>query len=211
MATPRPYVRPRTVQLLADAVLLIGVVLAVAGVAYAANGATQARGEVEVPVTLASPEGAAGVPIARADLPAGSRLETPADRLVLRVTDSTVTEQLASRGDLLLIGLAAGAGGLLLRRLLLSVADGRPFEPANARRIAVGAGLVALAGTLGPTLPQLAAVLVLDRLGLTGPGGPFEVGVSFDLWPLLVTPVLLALAEAFRRGAELADDVHGLV
>ena len=207
----RPYARPRTVRLLAGAVLAVGLALAVFGVAYAVNGATQAQGEVEVPVTLTVPAGQSAVPLPRGDLPPGSRLETAADHMVLRSFGSTVAEQLVSRGDTLLFGLAAGIGGVLLRRLLLSVAEGRPFRAGNAGRIAGVAVLVAFAGTLGPVLPQLAGVMVLDRLGLTGPDGPFRVGVSFPLLPLLVMPVLLALAEAFRRGAELADDVRGLV
>jgi hypothetical protein len=207
----RPYARPRTVRLLADAVLFAGLALAVFGVAYAVNGATQAHADVEVPVALTTPEAEVPVPLPRGDLPPGARLEVASDQLMLRAWDSTVAEQLTSRGDMVLFGLAASAASMLLRRLLLSIAEGQPFRAGNARRIAALAALVAVAGTVGPVLPELAALMVLDRVGLAEPGGPFRVGVSFPLTALLVAPVLLALAEAFRRGAELADDVRGLV
>lgn len=216
MATTRPptepYAGPRLIRFLAGAVLLVGLGLTVASVAYWITGATRAGSAVTVPVRLATEDAEPGaVPVPGFDLPAGTTVEAGGDALVLRAGDSTLAEQLLANGDALVVGLSVGLGGVLLRRLLLSVADGRPFEPGNARRIAVGAVLVAAAGTLTAVLPDLAGILVLDRLDRTGPGSPFSVGIDFPLLPVLVAPVLLALAEAFRRGAELADDVAGLV
>jgi hypothetical protein len=37
------------------------------------------------------------------------------------------------------------------------------------------------------------------------------VGVGFSLTPVAVSALVFALAEAFRRGAEIADDTVGLV
>lgn len=209
-----PYVGSRLVRFLAGAALALGVIAAVAGTAHWVNGLTHVRAEVTVPVELAAPdagvtaEGTVRLPEPR--LPAGGWVETSGP-LTLRAWDSTLTEQLLARGDSLVLGLGLGAGGLLLRRLLLSVARGWPFEPGNARRLAMIAGLVAVVGTLAGVLPQVAGLLVLDRLDQVGPGSPFSAGVSFPLLPVLATPVVLALAEAFRRGAELADDADGLV
>lgn len=40
---------------------------------------------------------------------------------------------------------------------------------------------------------------------------PVVAGSALSLTPLMVAPLLLALAEAFRRGTELAHDADGLV
>lgn len=125
-------------------------------------------------------------------------------------------------GAVLLVGLGLAVGGTAFWLNGATHVDGRvtvPVDPA-----APGEGLPPDAIRVpGFDLPPgswvetggdslvLRAVLVLDRLGRTGPGSPFEVGVTFPLLPVLVAPVILALAEAFRRGAELADDVDGLV
>ena len=209
-----PYAGSGLVRVLAGAALIVGVGAALAGTAFWVNGLTHVHTEVLVPVELTTPNldlttdpaiRAAGV-----GLPAGTRFET-AGALHLRAWDSTLAEQMLARGDSLLLGLGVGIGGFLLRRLLLSIAEGRPFEPANARRLAVIAVLIGVVGTLSGLLPQVAGIVVLDRLGQAGPDSPFVLGVHFSFLPLLAMPVVLALAEAFRRGAALADDVAGLV
>lgn len=211
---PQAYAGPRLIRFLAGAVVAVGLVAAVFGVAYAINGVTHAEAEVTVPVELSASSGdlrPTGVRLTEPPLPAGSWLEAGQDELTLRAWDSTLAEQLLARGDAAVLGLCVGIGALLLRRLLLSTAEGRPFEPGNARRIATIAVLVAAGGTLAAVLPDIAGILVLDRLGQTGPGSPFVVGVGFPLLPVLIAPLVLALAEAFRRGSELAADVDGLV
>jgi hypothetical protein len=103
------------------------------------------------------------------------------------------------------------AGAWLLRGLLLSITDGNPLLPANARRIAGIAGLVIVAAAAGEFLPAMAGAMVLDRLGL-GAGAPVApLRAELGLFPILLAMVLLALAEAFRRGSELARDAEGLV
>jgi hypothetical protein len=59
--------------------------------------------------------------------------------------------------------------------------------------------------------PVFGSNLVLQRLGLSGASSPIFAEVAPSLGLLLAVPFLLALAEAFRRGAELAKDVEGLV
>lgn len=208
-----PYAGPRLIRFLAGAVLLVGLGLAVAGVAIWINAATQVQAQVTVPVQRAGdvPPGGDPVRLPGFDLPEGSWVETGGDGLALRARDSTLPEQLLARGDAVVLGLCIGVGAVLLRRLLLAIAEGRPFEPGNARRIATLAVLVGVGGTLAGVLPDVAGILVLDRLGQSGPGSPFALGVDLPLLPVCVAPVLLALAEAFRRGTELAADVDGLV
>ena len=213
MAAERhPYVRPVSIRLMAAALPVLGLVVAVGGVVSVLDGLR--RADVLVPVSVdfsRLPGGGASVSVPAAGLPAGSYVEVLSPEQGLRVPDATPVEQLLANADGALLGLAVLAGAVLLRRLLLSIADGRPFRSGNAWRIAVLAVLVGGVGTLAPVLPDLAGILVLERLGAVGPDSPYGAQVSFPLTPLLVAPVLLALAEAFRRGAELADDVRGLV
>ncbi len=212
VAESRPYVRPASVRLVAAAIPVLAGVLALGGAVSLLDGLR--RDDVVVPVRAdfsRLPGGGASAPVPAAGLPDGSYVEVRSPEQVLRVPGATVLERLLAGADIALIGLAVLVGAVLLRRLLLTVAEGRPFAPGNARRLAVIAVLVGGVGTLAPALPDLAGMLVLDRLDAVGPDSPYGFGVSFPLLPLLVTPVLLALAEAFRRGAELADDVRGLV
>lgn len=208
----RAYVKVGSIRLIANAALAIGLVGGVGGIAYAVNGGTRAGAPVTVPAHITGDVGVdyGAVPFAAPGLPAGSELRPRAPEWVLSVPDSTVAEQLLARGDSAVIGLAVLAGTFLLRGLLLSIADGRPFERGNARRLAGIAGLVAVGTTVGPALPDVAAGLVLDRVHAFG-DAPYAAQVSWPLIPLLFVPVLLALAEAFRRGAELDADVAGLV
>ena len=215
MTNTKAYAGPRLIRFLAGAVLVLGLGLAVFGVGYLLAGATDSRAGVTVPVRLVPGTGSVGedgsVPLTEPRLPDGGRVDAAGDRLTLGAPGSTLAERLLSRGDAVVLGLSCGLGGVLLRRLLLSIAAGRPFERGNARRLASIAVLVAAGGTFAGVLPQVAGLLVLDRLGQAGPGSPFSFGVELPLLPVLAAPLVLVLAEAFRRGAELADDVAGLV
>ena len=169
------------------------------------DGATQAGAAVEVAVQLRGTEPPAA-------LPEGARL-LPGDGVatVLESWESTVTEQLLSRGDAAVLGLAVGLGAWLLAPVLESIAAGRPFGGGNARRLAWLAVVVAVAGSIGPLLPQYGSIAVLDRLGLVGPASPFVVATTFSFLPLVIGGLLLVLAEAFRQGERIDSDVEGLV
>ena len=209
MARKSTYVSPSAVRGMSLLIGLVGIVAAIAGPVYAINGATQARAAVEVPVELrdvGSLAGAAGLPdVARlVPLDGGLRAE-------LSAWDSTVVEQLLSRGDAAVLGLAVGLGAWLLTPVLRSIAAGRPFGAGNSRRLAGLAVVVAVAGSIGPLLPQFAALAVLDRLALAGPGSPFVPGVTLSFLPIAVVGLVLVLAEAFRQGERIDSDVEGLV
>ena len=225
MSRSTAYVKPSTIRSLSWFIGLIGVVAAIAGPVYAINGATQAPGTVRVPVELAveaaveaAPSaGAPGegrIPLEVSGLPDGaavSALNTGRE-LELAAWDSTVVEQLFSRGDAAVLGLAVGVGAWLLRPVLGSLAAGRPFGTGNARRLAGLATAVVVAGSVGPVLPQVGSLVVLDRLGLVGPGSPFVMGLTLASTPaLLVGGLVLVLAEAFRQGERISRDVEGLV
>lgn len=212
------YVSSRTIRRVSWLLGLIGLVAAIAGPAYAINGATQSPAPFRVPVELQAGPGAEAKPgRIRVQLPEPNQslhVTSPNQGASVELTasDSTVSEQLLARGDTAVLGLAIGIGALLLRPVLNSLASGRPFVGGNARRIAGLAVLVAVTAQLSPLLPQVASLLVLDRLNLTGPSGPFVLGLHLSFGPaLLVALVLLILAEAFRQGERIHRDVEGLV
>ncbi|MDQ1655857.1 MAG: hypothetical protein QOD41_940 [Cryptosporangiaceae bacterium] len=225
----RPFASPAFTRALASAVLTVGVIGAFAGVTYAVNGATQARGQVVVPAearpgarfAVAGPAVGTATPgevtvdpednVIRLDAPGrdqASWLEISAGNVQLRAADSTVAEQVLARGGFAVLGLCLGAGAVLLRRLLVSIADGDPFERRNAGRIALVAGLVAVAAVAYELLPILATDRVVNRIGWSG---LVHSQLDLPLAPLAAVPILLVLAQAFRRGTELAADTEGLV
>lgn len=219
----------RWVSRLRTIVVVLGWLAGVVGVAFAVNAMTQAPAYVKVPVTLATGELGGGPTNVRVELPgvqvpdgwfagampAGSRVSGsgqgggPDSQLTLVAWGSTRVEQLLSRGDWLVGGLGTLVGALALAPVLGSIAEGRPFAPGNARRLAVIAALVAVTGVLAPLLPQVAGLLVLERTGLAGPR--FLSAPSFAVGPVLAGLVVLAVAGAFRAGERMADDLRGLV
>jgi hypothetical protein len=212
--TTRPYARLGLIQFLSGAILLVGWLSAGIGVGYMVNGATKTGGFVLVPVRaepsldhlwLTADE-------RQVSLPDGNRLRAEGEQWELMSWGSTMTEQLLSRADQALAGLVSLVGAILLSRLLQSIAEGRPFQPGNARRIATIAALVAVVGTITSQLPRVATQLVLNRIDMVGTDSlvrTTELSVSLD--PLLYGALLLVTAECFRRGAELAHEVDGLV
>lgn len=119
---------------------------------------------------------------------------------------------------LVLPTLLGQAAALVVLYLVLRVvrSQGRedPFVPANARRVRTIAFTVILASILVPTAQGLARLFLQD--GVVPADG--MVLMAFDLTlgstpliGLLAGLVLAALAEVFRRGTRMRDDVDGLV
>ena len=116
-----------------------------------------------------------------------------------------------------LLGLAPGLVHLvvvvgtcwLVWRLMCAIAAGDPFHPSNAVRLRVIAGLLIL-GTAVATFLDLAA---RGALTATIDTGDLDPGAALVMpWLPMVTGMVAALlAEAFRGGSRLRDDVDGLV
>ena len=94
---------------------------------------------------------------------------------------------------------------------MLSISGGQPFQRGNPARVTQLAGLIAAATIAAGVLPYLAAHRVLGRLGLSGPASPLYAHLAIAGAPLLAALFLLVFAQAFRRGAELAQDNEGLI
>jgi hypothetical protein len=219
---------------------LVGIVYAVNGATQAkayVNVTVRARSldRLDIPLTVRPVTGAPDAPtgddtefalrqstentegVVRLDLPDvdhSTWVETDAGKLALRSWGSTVVEQLTARGGAAVTAICVGVGALLLRTLLLSTAAGRPFQPGNAIRITGIAALIAVAAVAPAILSNLSAELVLHRVGLAGANSPIEAPVLLPgsaLVQLVLALIVLAMAEAFRRGGDLARDIEGLV
>ena len=129
------------------------------------------------------------------------------------VTTATIfTPDLRQRtgllGGRLVLGVTALAALALLLLVVRTLRRGDPFVRANARRLRSVAVVVAVGGTASEllrgwgTIGVLSADTVSDRV---------VVGVEISLIPLVAGLVLGLLAEVFAQGADLRDDVDGLV
>ncbi|WP_274560186.1 DUF2975 domain-containing protein [Streptomyces spiramyceticus] len=96
----------------------------------------------------------------------------------------------------------------LLLRMAHTLRDGDVFVPQNARRLRI-IGVTAL--LLGYAVPLLTAVTT-DAL-VSGTPTAEEIPFSYTVsgLPALAALLVLALAEAFTRGAKLRADTEGLV
>ena len=228
---------PALLRFLAGALVVVGMWAAVRGVAvdlyFAAGGrhmpvtvSVQIRDLDRLQVQQATSPGSETVLPLRlqqgAAIPAGVQmyvdgvsqdnwLQIGTGPVPIHSVGSTVAEQLAGHGGSAVVGLCIAVGAFLVRRLLLSIGSGQPFQRGNAARIAGIAGLIVVATFAASLLPYLAARLVLDRLGLGGPGSPLDADLAIPAAPLLLALFLLAFAQAFRQGTELAKDAEGLV
>lgn len=115
---------------------------------------------------------------------------------------------------LVLPALLVQAAALVVLSLVLRVGRGDPFVPANVRRVHTIAFTVIVASILVPAARGLAGLFLQD--GVVPAEGmvlaSFEITLgSAPLLGLLVGLMLAALAEVFRRGARMRDDVDGLV
>lgn len=190
------------------ALAVISVVLAVAGPLqqFSEPGAT-------VPVMLyGDAADRAGVALDLPDLPAGTHLHTADDEFELRVDELPAGLRLLSQASTSLLLLSVAGGAWCLAMVLRTIRVGQPFDRRNPGRLTGLALVVVGASLVPPVLDDVAAHQVLDHLGLLELDSPFVFAI-LDL-PFngpLYAAIVLAFAEAFRRGATLADDVDGLV
>lgn len=115
---------------------------------------------------------------------------------------------LAMVPGLLWLALVATACWVVLG-LMRSIAGGEPFATANVRRLRVLAAVLVLGVPVGFFLDMAVRGALLAQLDLGG----LSAGFSLD-FPWLATVggmVVALLAEAFRAGSRLREDVEGLV
>ncbi len=200
---------------LASAVLFLGVVLALIGVVQVVNQLTQPGATVEVLIEeqLLGLGDVDGVPAGAwlqvangGELGGGGGWAT----VSLQVGELPAGLRALSETPFLAGGLLALAGAVVLRRLLLEIAAGRPFDVRNPGRLQALAGLVLVAGILPGALASLATIATLEHLGAAdSPLGFNVLDLSFE--PLLLSAALFVAAQVFSHGQRLTEDVEGLV
>jgi amino acid transporter len=204
--TTKPVLGPRSAGVYAILLVLIAAGTALAAVALLVLSVTRDAAEVTVHLTdavrLDLDE--------RLDLPGGAVLLGNLVPVGLHVPDLPLGLRLLVGLGAALFLLSVSAGALALAQVLRTVRVGRPFARHNATALVVAVALL-VGGVVAPVVSDAAALAALDHLGLAGDESPFGTLSSFSLAPVLVAVLLLGIAEAFRRGAAMADDVAGLV
>ncbi len=93
--------------------------------------------------------------------------------------------------------------------LLRTVASGDPFDPLNVTRLRVVAGVLVLGAPVVYVLQVVSDAMVLTSLDVAGLDTTFTLEIPWV--PMLAGLVVAMLAEAFKAGSRLRDDVDGLV
>ena len=204
-APAKPYIGRPGSEFTATGLLLAAATAAVVG------GLTLARslwtaGAV-LPVTLAD-----GVrPAALDRLPEGISATRVSETVELSVDALPLGLRLLAAAGPTVFLLSVAAGAWLLAGVVRSVGRGRPFDRRNPGRL-VGLGVAILVGgLLAPLLRDLASTAVLEVTDLVEPGSPFVIAATFSFLPIMLTVLVLTVAEAFRRGGALEDEVEGMV
>ena len=101
---------------------------------------------------------------------------------------------------------------VVLARLVAASRTDSPFTESNVRRLRV-IGLVLLVGSAPLSFAQwlsLHWMVESSSLGDRVDLGGYRLS-TLPLWPMLVGAAVLVLADVWRRGVRMADDVEGLV
>jgi len=131
-----------------------------------------------------------------------------ADWVVWTIEDPTVGQRAWALVPSVLTTLLVGLGAAILWRLVTTTQRGAPFDRRAVRQLRVLGVLVMVYGLVA-TFGQQAALLAVFW-SESGPSLSF--GLDFSaLVPLVVGFVVLVVAECFRVGLRLREDVEGLV
>ncbi|WP_155859530.1 hypothetical protein [Cellulomonas sp. KRMCY2] len=170
----------RLAAVLGPALVVLGVVAFAVGLVHWLEPTWASTSEVAVPMQVSSSDGrgadlrlevdlapysevwVSGVPTG--GLPDRDHRSEPLGIVVLHAPEASLTEQLLSRADLMLRGVALLVAAIALRPVLVSIAEGGPFRPGHEHRLRVVAGCVIAGGYLAPLLPWWASASVLARL-----------------------------------------------
>ncbi len=122
--------------------------------------------------------------------------------------EPSADQRLGLLGGRLVGGLTAlGVLGLLLQ-IVRSLQRDEVFARVNARRLGVLAVVLGVGGMAAQLLTAFGTVRVLDADFVPGKAIPV---FGFSFLPLLAALGVAVLAEVFRQGAALREDVEGLV
>lgn len=119
----------------------------------------------------------------------------------------------ATLAAIMVIGLAMLAALFLffgrLRRVIATVGEGDPFQPANAQRLGQMAWLMLGAQLL--VLPAIPLAMQLAQFADEVEDVSVNLESGLDLSGVLLVLVLFILARVFRHGAAMREDLEGTV
>lgn len=186
-------------------IILEGLLLAVMLVATALSAFTLVSlftdREIMVPVALEEqPLGSAG----------GASLATMEGELTL--TGASTGQVLLVAAPLVLGTAVVFGAAYCLLLVVRSLRTGTPFHRRNARRLMTAALIVLFGGAATGMVNTVGTMaLAMDGQELLGDASPLLASASLPLAFIGIGLLLLCLAEFFRRGTQLADDVEGLI
>lgn len=176
-------------------------------------------------IPLASIAGFVGIPLLRwargesLPVPFVSRVRVPeldargvehsaADYLI-QVEDPSIGQRLLDLLPGLLLAALVVVGAVAIRRIARAIGDGDPFAPGQVGRLRLVAGLLMIGAPVVGVVDLFSrgAILAGTDLG----GLPPATTLSFPALPVLVGLCLALIAEAFKVGTRLREDVDGLV
>ncbi|MBK6873226.1 MAG: DUF2975 domain-containing protein [Kineosporiaceae bacterium] len=130
-------------------------------------------------------------------------------RYDLRLDDPTTTQRLIDLAPGLLLLVLILTACWLVFRLMRDIGRGEPFAPRNVARLRLLAAVLALGVPVEFVARGMSTMAMLSNadLGSLNPAGQVELP-----WLSVLAGMCLALlAEAFKAGSRLRDDVEGLV
>ena len=160
-----------------------------------------------LPVTLAEHVR----PAALDRLPEGIAATRVSETVELSVDALPLALRLLAAGEPAIFLLSVAAGAWLLAGVVRSVGRGRPFDRRNPGRLVGLAAAVVVGGLVAPVLRDVASTAVQEATDLVESGSPFVVAATFSFLPVMLAVLVLTVAEAFRRGRALEDEVEGMV
>lgn len=150
-----------------------------------------------------------GEPTPEEPYPPGTLTFTAVDSGIVRVWDPTFPQWAGLVGPGLMVrGLTLGTL-VLLFLVVRSLKRGDPFTLANSRRLLGIAALVGIGGQAALWLHTWGRQLVITDPAVA----PYSIDSPdwTDIRPLLVGLAVYVLADVFRRGTRMREDVEGLV
>lgn len=127
----------------------------------------------------------------------------------LSLADPSVGQRLADLLPGVLVAAVTVASIWLLLRVLRAIGSGDPFGPGQVRRLRVLAGLLILGPAIAWGVGLVAHGILLGGVDLGGL--PITVETELPWMPMIAGLVVALVAEAFKVGSGLRDDVEGLI
>ncbi|MCZ3388690.1 MAG: DUF2975 domain-containing protein [Actinomycetia bacterium] len=202
--------KDRGIQFIAGFLLMAGIAVAVFGLVVIPLFAITENDEGTVRVASVLSRSPGIETLVPSDVPTKwVYLSSTTDEFDLTAQKLPTHLRLLSVADVSWLSLGTLVAAWMVFGLLRSIGEGRPFDRGNAGRLCWLTGLAVAGPIIFSAVQSLAASRVLDYLHMDG--GNLEPPAVWAFWPFVVATLILAVANAFRYGRTLQDDVTGMV